>query len=84
MTRGLNLGFFGTLTMKLFAYLFLFLAILGVAGFAFFTISTPNIPQTQVTKDLDPKDAFGEPPPLAPVPVPSASATPDPSTTPEE
>ena len=70
--------------MKLLAYLFLFLAILGVVGFAFFSISTPNIPQTQVTKELDPKDAFGEPPPLTPVPEPSSAPTSDPSTLPEE
>lgn len=44
--------------MKIFVYLVFFIAILAVAGFGFFSISTPDIPQNVVKVNIDPKDAF--------------------------
>lgn len=55
--------------MKALAYLFLFLLILGGIVFGFFTMTTPDIPQTSVIRPLEPKDAFGTPP--APTPLPA-------------
>lgn len=61
--------------MKLFLYLMLFLAILGIAGFGFFSITTPAIPQTTITKDIPPKEAFGHTQDtLAPAPTIGASS----------
>ena len=65
--------------LKPVLYLFVFVLILGGIGFAFFTMSTPNIPQQVVTKTLDPKDAFAgafNRPVAAPVvAVPAAAPT---------
>lgn len=59
--------------MKLFLYLFLFLGILGVVAFGFFTMTTPNIQQTAIHKELDTKDAFGS---INLSPMPSGHDTP--------
>lgn len=48
--------------MKVLLYLFLFVAIMGIGIFGFFTMQMPDIPQTMTTKTLDPKDAFARAP----------------------
>jgi hypothetical protein len=58
---------------KIFIYIGLFILILGGVGFAFFSMTAPNIPQETVTRTLEPRDAFKmpTPTPLAPAPVPA-------------
>lgn len=70
--------------MKLFLYLILFLAILGVTGFGFFSITTPTIPQTTITKEIAHKEAFGNtedtltPAPMVTAPAATAPSAPIP------
>ena len=59
---------------KILAYLFLFVLIVGVIGFGFFTMTMPNIPQQLVTRTLDPKDAFAATPGAASMTAPVTAA----------
>lgn len=54
--------------MRALLYLLVFVAIMGGFTFAFFTMSTPDIPQQVVTRVLDPKEAFA-PTPLESNPI---------------
>lgn len=60
--------------MKALAYLFVFLLILGVVGFGFFTMSAPNIAQTTVSRSIEPAQAFATTP--DPVTAPQADIAP--------
>lgn len=62
---------------KFIIYVFLFALILGGVGFAFFSVTTPNVPQQTITRTLDPKDAF-----TMPAPTPIAAPTPAPTQVP--
>ena len=48
--------------LRPFAYLFVFVFILICIGFAFITMTSPDIPQRVVEHRLDPKDAFAAAP----------------------